>query len=242
MPKIVSGSSAIHAWWSATAEILEAGFDEYVMVVEFDSSGTSKASLRAVDLLAAGEGAERPRSVASMLMPQPVIEHPGGASDALSYGLAMLERGRTIGKRYSGWQDTYFERMCRGFGTPGAAPLFNLCDKARKWGTNHQAAFYLHTSGPGDGFRTMGAPCLQYVQVRLTPNATLELVSLYRSHDYFDKALGNFVGLERLGTFIATQTQRCLTRVTNISLHPFSKGSKRSLRAYRDAVGHQFGF
>jgi thymidylate synthase len=71
------------------------------------------------------------------------------------------------------------------------------------WKTNSRAAFALHLSSADlDNPRPRGGPCLQYVQFIRNGERELSLSAVYRSHDYFQKALGNFVGLTRLLKFV----------------------------------------
>ena len=46
-------------------------------------------------------------------------------------------------------------------------------------------------------------------------------MGLYRAHDYVHKALGNFVGLNDLGRFVADKTGRTFTGADVVSLRPF---------------------
>lgn len=50
--------------------------------------------------------------------------------------------------------------------------------------------------------RALGAPCWQYGQFIRNEDNTLSFVAVYRSQDFFQEALGNFVGLTRLLKFV----------------------------------------
>jgi thymidylate synthase len=66
-----------------------------------------------------------------------------------------------------------------------------------------RAAFVVHLSSTElDNPRPLGAPCWQYAQFIRNSDSELSLSALYRSHDYFQKALGNFIGLTRLLKFV----------------------------------------
>jgi thymidylate synthase len=114
--------------------------------------------------------------------------------------------------------------------------LRSIIEKANSWDRNVEGALYAHTDAPEDTLRPRGAPCLQYVQFRLFDDANLELLALYRAHDFLNKVLGNMIGLQRLGTFVAAQTGRHFVRQTVISLHPCIEGSKQRLGDFIERV------
>jgi thymidylate synthase len=67
-------------------------------------------------------------------------------------------------------------------------------------------AIHLHTGLPSDGIRTVGGPCLQALTVhaeRQNTGYSLSACALYRNHDFFQKALGNYIGLGQLLGFLA---------------------------------------
>ena len=100
----------------------------------------------------------------------------------------------------------------------------------RGWGKRSRAALVFHLSAPHlDKPRPLGGPCLQYMQILNKGREGLDLVVAYRSHDYFQKAFGNFIGLSRLLAFIAAETRLRAGRLVCHSIHAFSSGSKKHL-------------
>jgi thymidylate synthase len=72
-----------------------------------------------------------------------------------------------------------------------------------------EAAIVMHLSAPHiDRLKPIGSPCLQFVEVLWDANDTINLVALYRNHDFLKKALGNFIGLARLLAFIAKEANK----------------------------------
>ena len=140
----------------------------------------------------------------------------------------MLARARKRGASFSGWSHTYFERLVgewidrRGIRQKFRAnKLLSIIKKRNEWGHNAESAFYIHIPLDSEGFRTRGGPCLQYIQFRFHGEMLLDIVGLYRAHDYGNKSLGNLIGLDRLGRFVARHTGTRLNGVTVVSLHPF---------------------
>ena len=161
----------------------------------------------------------------------------------MAAGWSLFGRGRRRSLRFSGWRDTYFERLT-GHRMDRALVLHEIkenrlrsvIEKINLWGKDIEAALYMHTDLPTDTLRTRGAPCLQYVQFRPFDGDQLELFALYRSHDYFNKVLGNMVGLQRMGKFVASETGRSFTRQTVFSIHPIRGTSKQNLRGLIQGV------
>ena len=163
-----------------------------------------------------------------MLLPKVAhlsTENPGEAIEA---GLKLLGRGRKRGLRFSTWSHTYFERMVGSwydrFGARKeikANRLLSAIRKMNEWDKNAEAAFYIHTDISSDNFRPRGSPCLQYIQFRAHGDHKLSVVGLYRAHDYTNKFLGNAIGLQRLGQFVAQHTGRQYDGLAIISLNPF---------------------
>jgi thymidylate synthase len=56
--------------------------------------------------------------------------------------------------------------------------------------------------------------------------STINLVAVYRNHDYFNKALGNFVGLARLLDFLCTQAGKKPGQITCHSVHYYIDKAK----------------
>lgn len=236
--------SIIDAWRKAAVCISSPGETPYVVVVTAGSAWVGTvAEQRGLDEAANASGAERPTAVAEMLLPRVVhlsTENPDAAIEA---GLKLLGRGRKQGLRYSTWTHTYFERMVGlwedRFGVRKEIKINRLLGTIRKineWDKNAEAAFYIHTDLSTDNFRPRGSPCLQYVQFRVYGDYKLSIIGLYRSHDYTNKFLGNAVGLQRLGQFVAQHTGRQYEGLAIISLNPFC-GNKQQLKSFMTNVG-----
>jgi hypothetical protein len=242
--KSVQGGSILDAWKSASAVVAGSGEAPYVMTVTCGAAWQpSTLQLRALDQAAKSVGAERPSTVAEMLFPGAAKRSTGNAGEAIEAGLRMLGRARRKRLRFSQWTHTYFERLVGAYidrrGTRvqiGQNRLLGTIEKLNEWGRNFESVFYIHTNMPNDSFRTMGSPCLQYLQFRAHGDKQLSVVGLYRAHDYTDKFLGNALGIQDLGAFVARHTGRHYDGQTIISLHPFCD-NKTQLRKFNASVG-----
>jgi hypothetical protein len=240
----IEGPDVVDAWVEAARAVAATGFsNDHISIVATGEWVETPARLRLLDAQADKVRTERPSSVASVLCPTAVFSSQGTTEAKISRGWNFLGRGRRKGLKFSGWRDTYFERLTghRALGPNQLEPfkenrLLHIIDKINLWNRNITSSLYAHTDLPTDTLRTRGAPCLQYVQFRVFDDTKIGITGLYRSHDYLSKALGNMIGLQRLARFVAQETGRNFGRVSVISLAPITEGGKRTLRQYADDI------
>ncbi|MGE0874111.1 MAG: hypothetical protein AB7O31_05500 [Burkholderiales bacterium] len=133
--------------------------------------------------------------------------------------------------RHQGIWGTYFHRLI-SFGASNLNQLERAIASMSSWEHNHKAVVVLHTSSAEtDGVRTRGGPCLQYIQFNCPDPDNINLLAVYRNHDYFNKAFGNFIGLARLLDFVATETNRTPGKLTCVSAHAYFDVSRASMQA-----------
>lgn len=205
------------------------------LVTSFDPKPALPTS-RKIKNACIAAGAENALGVAEVLFPECVGSAAGDVEPCLTKGLTKIRKLRAAaGKPLSGWSDTYFERLVGqhaerngNLSEIGPNRVAEIIAKAKQWDHDYHAAFYASTTRAKDKLRKRGAPCLQYVQAELFAGDQMRLFALYRSHDFLNKALGNFIGLRRLGQFIADRIDRELAEVTVISLHPFIDNKKKA--------------
>ncbi|MGE5620996.1 MAG: hypothetical protein ACM3U0_00350 [archaeon] len=92
------------------------------------------------------------------------------------------------------------------------------------------AAFTINITSPGsETIRKMGGPCLNYIAVQIDNNRTINLLAVYRNHDFLKRAYGNYFGLIKLLNFIASETNHAVGRLTCVSSHAYIDNYKRDL-------------
>jgi thymidylate synthase len=129
------------------------------------------------------------------------------------------DRCRSRGRHLSNWRDTYFERLTRD---NAYNRLDDIITKMRTWQARRVAPFYAHTnSNAAGGIVPIGSPCLQYVQFAQRGDNKIDLFALYRNHDFFLKALGNFIGLGRVLAFVARETNQVPGKLTCFSVNAY---------------------
>lgn len=133
---------------------------------------------------------------------------------------------------------SYFERMIdycpSGDKSKKFDQLGNIIDSINRRSTNYGKSYFMIIPYPEkQAKRTMGAPCLNYVtvQVEKAPNRTktVNLMAVYRNHDFLKRAYGNYYGLCKLLEYIALETNSNLGVVTCVSSHAFVNNNMTAL-------------
>jgi thymidylate synthase len=155
------------------------------------------------------KGLQRVETVANTIFPAAYLR---GAADRHQFYARYLVLLPRLRRQKGNGRGTYFGRLIQ---YPASAdvhrgPTLNqievLIDKLQKQlqarGSKrftYQAQIFI----PGrDDKVTMSFPCLSFVSFQLD-GRRLCLTAMYRNHYYFQRALGNFIGLARLLRFVA---------------------------------------
>ncbi len=139
-------------------------------------------------------------------------------------------RVRLSGRKRTQW-GTYFERMIN-FGkkpTNQLEDIIQVLSGTTQW-LRVTNPIHISSADYDSLKKKMGNPCLQYVQFIQEDEGILSLIAVYRNHDYFNKALGNFIGLGQLLNFVAMHTNKRVGSLNCHSVHLFHESSKSELR------------
>lgn len=79
-----------------------------------------------------------------------------------------------------------------------------------------------------------GAPCMQYVQFILHQTGEIDLVAVYRNHDYFSRAFGNFIGLSYLLQFVCRESGKNIGKIVCHSIHAYNSSNSRNLQLLKN--------
>lgn len=97
------------------------------------------------------------------------------------------------------------------------------------WDQRSTTAITFHLSASHlDKPRVQGGPCWHFGELLWHANGTVDMVAVYRNHDYFGKALGNFLALGQLLKFICAESNKKPGTLTCHSVHAFAS-SKQGL-------------
>lgn len=231
-PQIVKAASVVEAW-SAAAQLLVREGDRFNLNVHI----TDPASLNESDVAPFCHKRVSPSisksvyDVANTIFPAASILHSGDLNQFFTHYQAVYARGQ---RRHPQAWGTYFLRLV-AFGKGKENQLRKAIHGLATWNSRPRAAFVLHLSSTElDNPRTLGAPCWQYAQFIRSGDDVLSLSAVYRSHDYFQKALGNFVGLTRLLRFVCDHTRMTPGTLTCLSTYASLQGQKAKTRRLLD--------
>lgn len=123
---------------------------------------------------------------------------------------------------------TYFQRLVA---CPPTATnqLERAISKLSTWQQRSTTAFVFHPATPLDAPRLRGGPCWQFGELLWNDDDTLDFTVVYRNHDFYNKVLGNFIGLGQLLAFIAHETGKSPGRLVCHSVHAFFDSSQQVL-------------
>lgn len=182
--------------------------------------------LRSLDGVRKSLGAESVSNVSNTIFPGKTWANSGG--DRTKFYERYSRIFQILHKRAPSSWGTYFARMT-SFGEDRHNQLEEIITKLNCWKNNPQAALYLHISSRDlDAPRPLRAPCLQYVEFLCPTKDSISLLAVYRNHDFFNKALGNYLGLAMLLSYVADATKRKVNTLTCHSAHAYFDGTKEN--------------
>jgi thymidylate synthase len=128
-------------------------------------------------------------------------------------------------KRKFGW-GSYFRRMtyypiADNYGHPiHVNQLKDIIIMLQNRIRTYKAAYTISIQIPGvDGKKTIGGPCLNFIALQLINPHVLNMLAVYRSHDFIQRAYGNYLGLGYLMEFLCDQTRYKLGKLSCLSSH-----------------------
>jgi hypothetical protein len=225
----VSGANAVDAWKQAAKLILNGSGELHNLSVTVDAplalphDAVSKFSPRSVVLTA-----DDVLEVANTIFPSSLSRRAASRDELYLRYLSIMDRMRSRRGGFRTW-GTYFERLVC-FGSAKVNQLDRVIVKLNAWPIASKTGLVFHTSSPEtDAPRTRGGPCWHYGELLCHKNGVIDLYAVYRNQDYFNKALGNFVGLGDLLNFICQQSGREPGKLICNAAHAFNGGRKADL-------------
>lgn len=230
-PFTISQPTVRDAWRACADRLLAEGSHLNLLVHITSPAHLLEPELRELDPRSVEPESMSVFDVATTIFPRQTSRWEMTPNDFAKHYTAIYARLKR--RTQSGW-GFYFQRLA-SFGASKAPQLARVVDGLSTWGRNHHGAFVVHfSSAETDRPRRRGGPCLQYVQ--FTPDAdTLSLTAVYRSHDYFHKALGNFVGLARLLGYVCRHTGHEVGAINCLSTYAFVGARRSQMKALLDA-------
>jgi hypothetical protein len=225
----VSGANAVEAWIAGANHIVASG-SAYHLFTTIDAPCTFQADwLRSYSPRRLGPTYDVLADVIQTIFPFRLSARIHQRNDLYAAYLDRHNRAKRWTRNRGAW-GTYFERMIC-FPPTGVNQLEVAIEKLSTW-QRVTTAFVFHLSCASiDGPRRLGGPCWQFGELIWRDGNVLDLSVTYRNHDFFNKALGNFIGLGLLLEFICNSSGKVPGRLTCHSVHAYSSVSRAKLES-----------
>lgn len=213
MATLIHTDSLTEAWLSALECLNEQGGETLNLVTTIDEPGRIGDGVVAVlDDWLIKKRKQRVGTVANTIFPVAYLRGPADRQEFYDRYLSRMPRLRKLKGNSHG---TYFGRLIeypatadvkRGQTMNQLEGIIQKLEKQLRSPGPKRFAYQAQIFVPGrDDGSLMGFPCLSFVSFQLE-SGRLCLTAMYRNQYYFERALGNFVGLARLQRFVADET------------------------------------
>ncbi len=220
---IIAESCPLAVWKTASNYLLQHRGEDYNLLLTFPCAGAAdEAPLKQCSPRSVlGDRFDNARDVANTIFPARTWSKVNSRDEL--YGRYRRAHAKSSNRRWG----TYFGRMI-AFGQSEVNQLERVINALLKWPNSYRAALFIHTSSAEtDKLRPLGGPCLQYLQFNCPNSKMVDMLAVYRNHDYCNKVLGNLYGLSRLLNFICDQSNRTAGAVSCLSAHAYFNASRR---------------
>ena len=214
-PKIIEDENLSWAWVQVINTILERGGNTIAPLVisihGFDDAGNpqeNKAVRADLDKLLAENGQLDIETVAFTIFPERIWKIAGGdRSKLFEYYRRAFPKYRAMNRQLNG-KGLYFERLTMSEGACGDGNQLEFIIKSytERGGVRDSMLQASIFDPKRDHTRSalIGFPCLQHVSFVPTRQG-LMMNAFYATQQLFNKAYGNYLGLARLCSFVATE-------------------------------------
>lgn len=254
----IVGPDVSQSWLEAVNHLLSVGGECRNLAVSIECPLQSKPQIdTAYQNLLADHGLRSLKQVTYTVFPRSlyirVRRDANQLFDRYNRPNGIYERLRRRHSRRFGW-GSYFRRMThfpsvdRNGHMAFVNQLGDIVAMLRNRRRLHRAAYTVQIQIPGqDGKRTRGGPCLNYIALQLRRPRVVDLLAVYRSHDFVQRAYGNYLSLGYLMEFLQDQTDYsvgCLTCLSSFASIRDLSGqaswpSTRELRALTEEMREQ---
>ena len=222
VPIVINGSNPLYAWRAGCRHLVTTGGEAYNLLTHIDKPTCFCPEwLTTFNPRNVAADASDISDVVNTIFPRIYAEMP--RDEVYHRYLCVHRRTAGCGHHTKKRWGTYFHRMIafgarQGHG--GINQLEAVINAIGTWKNTPKTAAKIVISAPEqDTIRPMGAPCLQYVQFLCSSRDVVNMLAVYRNHDFFGKVLGNFIGLGFLLNFVCKHTNRTPGTLTCHSAH-----------------------
>lgn len=236
-PTVIVEESFQTAWIAATRLLAENNWGMRNLVVQISDPGQLEPGLHAqVSQFATSAKVLGPKAVAYTIFPHNLYQKQGTAKKlfaAYNRPGGFFDHVQAMVPHQWG---TYFRRMTNYETADGTVnQLEEILTAIQSDPRVFKGAFCMVIQVPGgETKRRRGGPCLNYVAVQRAEGkkAELGLLAIYRSHDFLERAYGNYWGLCNLLNFMAKETKSKPGPLTCISSVAYVPGQKQKLEKF----------
>lgn len=221
---LVQSGTLTESWVAAVEELLANGGDLFNLIVAIANPIADAADasvIAALDELLALEGHQRVETVANTIFPAAMARAARSREEFYDRYRSMLPLLHRHAKNRRG---LYFERLIE-YPLPARGKCANQIEliirDLQGQLKNHRprrSIYEAQVFAPGKDRLPSGFPCLSSLSFQLD-KPRLRLTATYRNQYYFERALGNFLGLARLQRFIADEVELALGPLTIHAFH-----------------------
>lgn len=235
MAKIFNCSNCYDAWSTVSEYLLDENFIHNTVIDINNCDDFTNLKLWEQNFCPSsitGNNKHRLTNIINTIFPYKLASRISNREELYKSYLTLYNRSRKI--RNQKW-GTYFERLINFPNSSKSGIGFNqlenaICSLNGNSKAKNYITFHLTSVNIESNVRPIGAPCWQFSEIIKNSNQTLDLIAVYRNHDYFYKALGNFIGLSKLLLYICEQTNRQPGKLIIHSTHAYYNSSKLNFR------------
>lgn len=229
---MVEGETSLEAWRVGVALLLKSGCSLSNLITAIASPCLIDPMwLRALSPHKFSSKGDNIRDVVNTIFPIKIAEQSTCRGELYSEYLRCHDRAHKWKRGRHAW-GTYYERLIRfpsnRNGKVTVNQLERVIEKLRSWRRRSTTGLVFHLSSPVlDTPRTRGGPCWHYGELLWNRDDTIDLVAVYRNHDFYNKVLGNFIGLGLLLKFICDESDKAAGKLICHSAHAYCDSSAR---------------
>ncbi|NOU20594.1 MAG: hypothetical protein HOO93_02195 [Methyloglobulus sp.] len=220
MVHVIKGKTCPEVWLKACEYLLDKDvpkYEDYNLLLDikspFEISENDKIIFNLVDEFLGSKGGKRLDTVADTIFPSSFYKN--GFDHMIEEYPKFIEK---LPKKCLGsWGSTYAYRLMQTKELDGKnfSPIKKIIENIRKnssHGKRHElnltsfdGDIRIYDPNKGDD-KFMGGPCLSHISIKVINSEFINLTALYRNHFYIERLLGNLIGLSKLQSCIAQET------------------------------------
>lgn len=234
-PILIVEDDFAFAWAKAILKLKDNSWDAWNFVITINNPNTiNNSAVSKLTDFAKSKNLITPSQVQHTIFPSRYYKNDRIRNREKLYKYYNRFYDFTRNQPHSGW-GTYFKRMISYKTKDGENydQLGNIIDHINNRENNYGAAHFMVIPQIGaESNKKMGSPCLNYVTIQVEKNGEnkiINLLAIYRNHDYRERTFGNYWGLCDLLKYICKETDSILGSVTCISSHAYVNNNKTEI-------------